>query len=42
MCPECKDVRVFAATTIQSQYNNGKRYFKCPRKNSVSAAVGIE
>ena len=31
----------FAATTTQSKYNNGKRYFKCPRKNfsNVSAVV---
>ncbi|CAD6241867.1 unnamed protein product [Miscanthus lutarioriparius] len=33
MCPDCRDVRVFAATTMQSKCNNGKRYFKCPRKN---------
>jgi hypothetical protein len=39
MGPECKDVRVFAATTTQSLYNNGRRYFKCPRKNYVSAVV---
>jgi len=42
MFPECRDVRVFAATTTQSQYNNGKRYFKCPRKNYVSAVVQFE
>ena len=28
MCPDCKDVRVFAATTTQSEYNVGKRFFK--------------
>ena len=33
ICPNCRDVRVFAATTTRSQYNNGKRYFKYPRKN---------
>ncbi|CAD6226180.1 unnamed protein product [Miscanthus lutarioriparius] len=33
MCPDCRDIRVFAATTTQSKCNNGKRYFKCPRKN---------
>ncbi|KAG2605649.1 hypothetical protein PVAP13_4NG089234 [Panicum virgatum] len=30
MCPTCKDVRVFAATTMKSQYNIGKRFFKYP------------
>ena len=41
MCLDCRDVRVFAATTTQSKCNNGKRYFKCPRKNfsNVSAVV---
>ncbi|XP_066396886.1 uncharacterized protein [Miscanthus floridulus] len=33
MCPDCKDVRLFAATTTKSQYNVGRRFFKCPRKN---------
>ncbi|KAG2620305.1 hypothetical protein PVAP13_3NG168576 [Panicum virgatum] len=32
MCPICKDVRVFAATTTKSQYNIGKRFFKCPQQ----------
>nr|CAZ96127.1 conserved hypothetical protein [Saccharum hybrid cultivar R570] len=32
ICPDCKDVRVFAANT-KSGSNIGKRYFKCPRKN---------
>ncbi|KAG2571840.1 hypothetical protein PVAP13_7KG121866 [Panicum virgatum] len=32
MCPTCKDVRVFAAITTKSQYNIGKRFFKCPRQ----------
>uniref|UniRef100_A0A804LET2 Zinc finger GRF-type domain-containing protein n=1 Tax=Zea mays TaxID=4577 RepID=A0A804LET2_MAIZE len=32
MCPDCKDVRVFAANTTYSN-NVGKRFFKCPRKN---------
>jgi hypothetical protein len=41
-CPECMDVRVFAATTTQSQRNIGKRYFKCPRKNYVSVVVHYE
>jgi hypothetical protein len=41
MCPECRDVRVFGATTTQSQYNNGKRFFKCPRKNYVSIVVPV-
>ena len=41
MCPDCKDVRVFAATTTKSEYNVGKRFFKCPRKTyrNVSAVV---
>ena len=33
MCPDCKDVRVFAATTTQSEYNVGRRFFKCSTKN---------
>ncbi|RCV23520.1 hypothetical protein SETIT_5G012700v2 [Setaria italica] len=33
MCPDCKDVRVFAATTMQSNDNTGRRFFKCSRKN---------
>ncbi|XP_066335671.1 uncharacterized protein [Miscanthus floridulus] len=36
MCPDCRDVRVFAATTIYSN-NIGKRYFKCPRKTYTNA-----
>ncbi|CAD6269353.1 unnamed protein product [Miscanthus lutarioriparius] len=41
MCPDCRDVRVFAATTMQYKCNNGKRYFKCPRKKfSNASAVG--
>ncbi|XP_008657723.1 uncharacterized protein [Zea mays] len=32
MCPDCKDVRVFAANTTYSN-NVGNRFFKCPRKN---------
>ena len=41
MCPDCKDVRLFAATTMKSQYNVGRRFFKCPQKNysNVSAVV---
>ena len=41
MCPTCKDVRVFAATTTKSQYNIGKRFFKCPRQGygNVSSVV---
>lgn len=31
ICPDCRDVRVFAATTKFGS-NEGKRYFKCPRK----------
>ncbi|CAD6245964.1 unnamed protein product [Miscanthus lutarioriparius] len=31
-CPDCRDVRVFAATT-KSGSNKGKRFFKCPRKS---------
>jgi hypothetical protein len=40
MCPDCRDVRVFAATTMYSN-NIGKRYLKCPRKNyrNVSEVV---
>ncbi|CAD6258477.1 unnamed protein product [Miscanthus lutarioriparius] len=33
MCSDCKDMRVFAATTTQSDYNIGRRFFKCSRKN---------
>ena len=40
-CPECKDRRVFAATTIKSEVNRGKRYFKCARQSYVSA-VGYD
>ncbi|XP_039841835.1 uncharacterized protein LOC120702144 [Panicum virgatum] len=32
MCPTCKDVWVFTGTTTKSQYNIGKRFFKCPRQ----------
>ena len=41
MCPDREDVRVFAATTTQSEYNVGRRFFKCSRKNyrNVSAVV---
>lgn len=44
ICTYCRDVRVFAATMTQYQYNNGKRYFKCPRKNfsNVSAVVQMD
>ena len=41
MCPDCKDVRVFAANTTQSGLNFGKRYFKCPRKNYQNVSVII-
>jgi len=41
MCPDCKDVRVFAATTTQSEYNIGRRFFKCPRKNYRNVSVII-
>jgi len=39
-CPDCRDVRVFAATT-KSGSNKGKRFFKCPRKSygNVSAVA---
>ncbi|XP_025822253.1 uncharacterized protein LOC112898056 [Panicum hallii] len=32
LCPDCKDVSVFSATTTQSEHNVGRRYFKYPRK----------
>jgi hypothetical protein len=38
-CPECKDRRVFPATTMKSEANRGKRYFKCPRKSYVSVVT---
>ena len=41
MCPNCKDVREFAATTTQSEYNIGRRFFKCPRKNYRNVSVII-
>jgi len=39
-CPDCRDVRVFAATT-KSGSNKGKRFLKCPRKSygNVSAVA---
>jgi len=39
-CPDCRDVRVFAAMT-KSGSNKGKRFFKCPRKSygNVSAVA---
>ena len=40
-CPDCKDVRVFAATTTNSEHNIGKRYFKCPRKKFRNVSVLI-
>jgi hypothetical protein len=40
-CPECKDRRVFAATTMKSEVNRGKRYFKCARQSYVSV-VGCD
>jgi len=41
MCPDCRDVRVFAATTIYSN-NIGKRYFKCPRKTYTNVSELVE
>ena len=41
MCLDCKDMRVFAATTTQSEYNVGKSFFKCPRKNNQNVSVII-
>lgn len=40
VCPDCRDVRVFAATTKFGD-NKGKRFFKCPRKSygNVSAVA---
>ena len=40
-CPECKDRRVFPNTTMKSEVNRGKRYFKCPRQSYVSV-VGCD
>lgn len=42
MCPDCRDVRVFAATTTCSEYNIGRRYFKCPRKNYRNVSEVVE
>ena len=39
--PDCKDVRVFAATITNSEHNIGKRYFKCPRKKFRNVSVLI-
>jgi hypothetical protein len=41
MCPDCKDVRVFAANTTYSN-NVGKRFFKCPRKNRRNVSEVVE
>lgn len=41
ICPDCRDVRVFAATT-KFGYNEGKRYFKCPRKTYGNVSVVVE
>jgi hypothetical protein len=41
ICPDCKDVRVFAANT-KSGSNIGKRYFKCPRKNYSNVSEVVE
>jgi hypothetical protein len=41
MCPDCKDVRVFAANTTYTN-NVGKRFFKCPRKNRRNVSEVVE
>jgi hypothetical protein len=41
ICPDCRDVRVFAATTKLGS-NEGKRYFKCPRKTFANVSEVVE
>ena len=40
-CPDCNDVRVFSAIT-KSGVNEGRRYFKCPRKTHVNVSEVVK